>query len=171
MSMLKSIAKFIDAMSIWSGKAVAWLGVVLILELVYDTVARYGFNAPTSWSYDISYMLYGVMFMVGSAYTLLLDEHVRIGVIYDRVTKRTQAIINIIGYTIFFFPVMLAIFWYGMEYAVTSWKMMEHAGVSMWSPPIYPFKTIIPLSALLLLLQGSVDFGRNLMAAVGRGVS
>lgn len=158
-----SLAKFIDRLSIWTGKAVAWLGLILILELVYDTAARYIFNAPTEWSYDISYMLYGTMFMIGASYTLLLDEHVRIGVFYDRVSRRNKAIINVVGYIIFFFPVTISLLYYGAEFAITSWKMTEHSGVSMWSPPIYPFKTIIPVTAFLLLLQGSVEFVRSLL--------
>jgi len=165
MDTLVSLGKGIDKLSVWSGKAVAWLGIILILELVYDTIARYGFNAPTEWSYDISYMLYGTMFMVGAAYTLLLDEHVRIGVFYDRVSRRAKAVINVIGYLIFFFPVTIAFLYYGADYAAKSWKIMEHAGVSMWSPPIYPFKTIIPISALLLFLQGTADFIRSLTLA------
>jgi TRAP-type mannitol/chloroaromatic compound transport system permease small subunit len=156
MKTFASIGKFIDRLSTWSGKAVAWLCLILVLELVYDTIARYGFNAPTEWSYDISYMLYGTMFMIGAAYTLLLDEHVRIGVLYDRVSARSKAIINIVGYLIFFFP--------GTDYALKSWKIMEHSGVSMWSPPIYPFKTVIPVATFLLLLQGIVEFVRSLIS-------
>lgn len=164
MNTLASICAFIDRISTWSGKAVAWCSLILILELVYDTVARYVFNAPTAWSYDISYMLYGTMFMIGASYTLLLDEHVRIGILYDRVSHRNRALINIVGYILFFFPVMIALLYYGFEFAAASWKLTEHAGVSMWSPPIYPFKTIIPVTACLLLLQGSAELVRSVVA-------
>jgi TRAP-type mannitol/chloroaromatic compound transport system permease small subunit len=169
MKTFASIGKFIEGVSTWSGKAVAWLCLILVMELVYDTIARYGFNAPTEWSYDISYMLYGTMFMIGAAYTLLLDEHVRIGVLYDRVSDRSRAIINVMGYIIFFFPVTLALLWYGTDYAIQSWKITEHAGVSMWSPPIYPFKTVIPVAAFLLLLQGIVEFVRSLISVTKGG--
>ncbi len=163
MNTLSSICTFIDRVSTWSGKAVAWCGLILIIELVYDTAARYVFNAPTAWSYDISYMLYGTMFMIGTSYTLLLDEHVRIGILYDRMSLRNKALINIIGYVLFFFPVTIALLYYGFEFAAASWKLGEHSGVSMWSPPIYPFKTVIPVTAFLLLLQGSVEFVRSLV--------
>jgi TRAP-type mannitol/chloroaromatic compound transport system permease small subunit len=163
MNTLSSVLSFIDRVSTWSGKAVAWCGLVLILELVYDTAARYVFNAPTEWSYDISYMLYGTMFMVGTSYTLHLDEHVRIGILYDRVSRRFRALIDIIGYVLFFFPVTIALFCWGFDFAAASWKMAEHAGVSMWSPPIYPFKTVIPVTALLLFLQGSAEFIRSVV--------
>ena len=123
-------------------------------------MARYVFNAPTEWSYDISYMLYGAAFMLGAAYTLLLDEHVRIEVVYEKVSPRARAIIDAVCYLIFFFPAVIALLYFGGEFAFKSWKMLEGAGVSMWSPPIYPFKTIIPVAAALLLIQGLVQFVR-----------
>lgn len=166
MDRLYAVGRCIDRISEWSGKAAAWLCLILILELVYDTVARYVFGAPTAWSYDISYMLYGTLFMVGASYTLLLDEHVRIGVFYEKATPRGQALINVAGYLVFFFPTMLALIWFGTEFAMKSWRIAEHSGVSMWSPPIYPFKSIIPLAALLLLLQGTVQCGRSLVLLI-----
>ncbi len=166
MDRLRAVGTFIDRISVWSGKAVAWFCLILILELVYDTIARYAFNAPTSWSYDISYMLYGSFFMMGASYTLLLDEHVRIGLFYEKVSPRQRALINVAGYIIFFFPTVLTILWFGAEFAIKSWKIAEHSGVSMWSPPIYPFKTIIPIASFLLLLQGAVQFARSLVSFV-----
>ncbi len=157
-----ALSKFVDHLSEWSGKAIAWAGLFLVLELVYDTVARYVFNAPTRWSYDISYMLYGAIFMIGAAYTLLTDEHVRIEVIYEKVSPKVRAIIDAIGYLVFFFPSIGALLYFGTDFALKSWRMLEHSGVSMWSPPIYPFKTIIPLAAFLLLIQGMVKFARCL---------
>ncbi len=162
--MWSSLSKFIDRLSEWIGKASAWLIPLLIAELVYDTIARYVFNAPTAWSYDISYMLYGAAFMGGASYTLLLDEHVRIEVIYEKVSRRSRAIIDAIGYVIFFFPSMGALLYFGTEFTIKSWKLLETSGESMWSPPIYPFKTIIPITALLLILQGIVQFIRCLVS-------
>ena len=161
--MWSSLPKYIDKLSEFVGKASAWLIALLIFELVYDTVARYVFNAPTPWSYDISYMLYGAIYMGGAAYTLLLDEHVRIDIIYEKVSPRSQAIIDAVCYVVFFFPVMGVLLFYSTEFAIKSWKMLETSGESMWSPPIYPFKTILPLAVLLLILQGSVQFGRCLV--------
>jgi len=154
------LPKFIDRLSEWVGKASAWLIPLLIAELVYDTIARYVFNAPTAWSYDISYMLYGAAFMGGAAYTLLLDEHVRIEVVYEKVSQKSRALIDAIGYVVFFFPSMGALLYFGTEFTIKSWKLLETSGESMWSPPIYPFKTIIPITALLLILQGIVQFSR-----------
>jgi len=162
--MWSSLSKFIDRLSEWIGKASAWLIPLLIAELVYDTIARYVFNAPTAWSYDISYMLYGAAFMGGASYTLLLDEHVRIEVIYEKVSPKSRAVIDAIGYVIFFFPSMGALLYFGTEFTIKSWKILETSGESMWSPPIYPFKTIIPITALLLILQGIVQFVRCLVS-------
>lgn len=162
--MWSSFSNFIDGLSKWFGKASAWLIPILIAELVYDTIARYVFNAPTEWSYDITYMLYGAAFMGGASYTLLLDEHVRIEVIYEKLSRRSRAIIDVIGYLVFFFPSMSALLYFGTEFTIKSWKLLETSGESMWSPPIYPFKTIIPITALLLIFQGIVEFTRCLVS-------
>ncbi len=160
-------SNIIDQISTWTGKAVAWLIPVLIVELVYDTIARYIFNAPTEWSYDISYMLYGTIFMLGSAYTLLIEEHVRIEIIYGKVSPKSKAIIDAICYILFFFPSIGALLYFGGKFALRSWQMLEASGVSMWSPPIYPFKTIIPLAAILLMAQGIVKFVRCIVLIFG----
>jgi len=167
--MWSSLSKFVDRISEWAGKASAWLIPLLIAELVYDTIARYIFNAPTAWSYDISYMFYGASFMGGAAYTLLLDEHVRIEVIYERVSTKSRAIIDAIGYVVFFFPSMGALLYFGTEFTIKSWKILETSGESMWSPPIYPFKAIIPVTVLLLIIQGIVQFVRCLVTIAKGG--
>ena len=153
---------FIDSLNRWAGRLAAWIVPLLILELVYDTCARYMFNAPTEWSYDVSYMLYGAIFMLGAGYTLQKDKHVRIETFYEKASVRTRAIIDAAGYLLFFFPVMIALVWYGTGFALKSWKMLEVSGDSMWQPPIYPFKTLLPVAALLLLLQGLAQFVRCL---------
>ena len=99
----------------WSGKAVAWLMLPLVFELVYDSIARYAFNAPTIWSYDISYMLYGILFMIGGAYALLEESHIRIEVFYTSFSKRGKAITDAIGYLLFFFPSIGILFYYGIR--------------------------------------------------------
>ncbi|WP_051564041.1 TRAP transporter small permease subunit [Desulfovermiculus halophilus] len=159
----------IDRISAWTGKAVAWLVPVLILELVYDTAARYLFNAPTAWSYDISYMLYGTIFLAAAAYTLQLDRHVRIELLYDRLSTRGRAIIDCLGYLVFFFPPLTALVCYGAQFAWKSWGILETGGQSMWQPPIYPFKTVLPLAAALLLVQGVALFIRSLRIVVRGG--
>jgi len=161
--MWSSISNIIDRISIAAGKASAWLIPILIAELIYDTLARYLFNAPTVWSYDISYMLYGAAFMGAASYTLLYDEHVRIEVFYEKVSPRAKALIDAICYILFFFPSIGALLYFGIDFSIKSWKLLETSGESMWSPPIYPFKTIIPITASILIPQGIVQFSRCLM--------
>ena len=152
----------IDRISILTGKAVSWIVPVLVLELVYDTAARYLFNAPTIWSYDISYMLYGTLFMLGAAWTLQRNEHVRIDLVADRLSPRGKAIVDIVGYLLFFFPAVGALVAYGASFSLESWMILERSGESMWQPPIYIFKTVLPVAGLLLLLQGLASFCRCL---------
>ncbi len=160
--------EFVDRLNNWIAKVVAWFVPVLILELVYDTTARYLFNAPSEWSYDISYMLYGAIFMLGAAHTLRVDKHVRIETIYGRLSHRAKALVDAVCYVILYFPVMIALVYFGGKFALRSWKMWEAGGESMWQPPIYPFKTILPLAAFLLLLQGIVQFIRCVQTIAGK---
>ena len=153
--------KAIDRINAWVGQGVAWLVPVLILELVYDTAARYLFNAPTQWSYDISYMLYGTIFLAAAGYTLQKDQHVRIELLYDRFSPRGKAAIDCIGYLLFFFPALTALVYYGGQFAWKSWVLLETSSASMWQPPIYPFKAVLPVTALLLLMQGLALFIRS----------
>lgn len=139
---------------------------ILILELVYDTIARYVFNSPTEWSYDVSYMLYGAVFMLGSAHTLQVDRHVRIETLYARLSQRGKALIDALGYLFFFFPVMTAMVYFGGKFAHRSWQMLEKSSDSMWQPPIYYFKTLLPLAALLILIQGIIQFIRCVLILV-----
>ena len=158
----------IDRINEWVGKAVSWLVPILILELVYDTVARYVFNAPTRWSYDISYMLYGTIFMLGAAHTLGAGRHVRIETLYGKMSLRSRALVDVIGYLVFFFPAIGACVYFGAIFALKSWNMMEMGGDSMWQPPIYPFKTVLPVAAVLLMLQGVAECIRCLSVIAGR---
>jgi TRAP-type mannitol/chloroaromatic compound transport system permease small subunit len=149
---------FVDSISRWVGRAVSWLVPVLILELAWETASRYLFNYPTVWSYDLSYMLYGAIFMLGAADTLRKDEHVRVGLFYDKAGPRAKALVDALGYLIFFFPVMGALVYYGGEFAYKSWLILEVSGESMWQPAIYPFKTFLPVAAALILVQGLARF-------------
>lgn len=152
--------KWIDTFTRWTAAVATWMVPLLILELVYDTVARYLFNAPTEWSYDISYMLYGAIFMLGAAHTLHIDRHVRIETFYGKLSRQGKAMIDGAGYLLFFFPAVGSLLYFSSGFALRSWKMLEVGGESMWQPPIYPFKTILPLAAVLLLLQGTAEFLR-----------
>jgi TRAP-type mannitol/chloroaromatic compound transport system permease small subunit len=158
-----------DTISEWAGKLFSWLILPLVAALFYEVVARYAFNAPTVWAWDMSYMLYGALFMLGAAYTLRLEGHVRVDVFYRLLRPRWRAVIDLLLYLIFFFPAMIVLLKYGMDYAWYAWSIQERAAVSPWRPPIYPLKTVIPVAAFLLLLQGVAQWVRSLTIALRRG--
>ena len=114
-------------------------------------------------------MLYGAIFMLGSAHTLNIERHVRIESLYSRLSDRLKAVVDGVFYLVFYFPSMGILFFFGSKFAIQSWRIWERGGESMWQPPIYPFKTILPLSALLLLLQGGVQFFKCIMKICGKG--
>ena len=146
--------EFADRLSAWFGKAFAWLIMVMAIGIGYEVVVRYGFNAPTSWAFDLSYITYGTLFMMGGAYTLSRGGHVRGDFIYRLWKPRTQARVELALYFLFFFPGILALIISGCKYAERSWRYME---VSVNSPagiPIFQFKTVIVAAGVLMLIQG-----------------
>ena len=156
--------KAIDTIADWSGRAVAWLIIPMTIAVTWEVAARRFFNAPTIWAFDVTYMLYGTHFMLGTAYTLMRIGHVRTDMLYSNWSIRRQNIIDAIGYFFFFFPAMILLFYFGWQEASHSWSIGETSDASPWRPIVYPFKTVIPLTALLLLLQGIGELLKSLYA-------
>ncbi|MEX0730683.1 MAG: TRAP transporter small permease subunit [Aquisalimonadaceae bacterium] len=149
-----NIVKFIDRLTGWFGRAFAWLILLMAFGMGYEVLVRYVFNAPTSWAFDMSYILYGTMFMVGGAYTLARNAHVRGDFLYRLWKPRTQARVELVLYFLFFFPGVLALVISGTKYAERSWRYME---VSVFSPagvPVFQFKTMLVVAGVLLFIQG-----------------
>ena len=145
---------FADRLSAWFGKAFAWAIMIMALGVGYEVIARRFFNAPTSWAFDVSYIMYGTLFMMGGAYTLSRDGHVRGDFVYRLLKPRTQARIELVLYFLFFFPGVTALILAGWKYAIRS---VGYAEVSVNSPagiPIFQFKLIIVAAGILLFLQG-----------------
>ncbi len=163
---LRIIIRIIDTISEWSGKMVSWLIIPLIFGLSYEVIARYVFNSPTVWAYDLAYMFYGTMFMLGAAYTLMRNGHIRTDIFYERWSPRRQGWVNLISYLFLFFPGMFFFLFSGLEAAIHSWAILEKSDFSPWRPPLYPFKTIIPLTAFLLILQGISEFLKSLYSVL-----
>ncbi|HLW27372.1 MAG TPA: TRAP transporter small permease subunit [Kiloniellales bacterium] len=148
----------------WFGKAFAWLIVLMTLGVSYEVLVRYVLGRPTPWAFDISYMMYGSLFMMAGAYALSRNAHVRADFIYRLWPVRTQATIELILYILFFFPGVLALIFAGWKYARSSWRYME---VSQFSPaniPIFQFKTLIVAAGLLLFIQGIAQVCRCIVA-------
>jgi TRAP-type mannitol/chloroaromatic compound transport system permease small subunit len=155
----------IDRFSEWTGVAVAWLMVPLILAVVYEVVARYAFDAPTIWSFDVTYMLYGAMFMLGAAYALRIGAHIRTDFFWEHWSLRTRGIIDAIAYAGFFFPGIALFLWVGWDEAWYAYEIGELSEQTPWRPLLWPLKACVPLAAALLLLQGVSELTKSLYAA------
>jgi len=155
--------RFADRLSAWFGHAFAWLIVLMTLGTSYEVLVRYMFNAPTPWSFDVSFIMYGTLFMMGGAYTLSRGGHVRGDFIYRAWPPRWQARVDLVLYFIFFFPGVLALVIIGWKYAARSWGLGE---VSVNSPagiPIFQFKSVIVAAGLLLVIQGIAQVFRCIL--------
>jgi TRAP-type mannitol/chloroaromatic compound transport system permease small subunit len=170
-SPLLRLADGIDAITRFVGKAIAWLVLPMVLSLVWEVVARYLFNAPTVWAYDMTFMLYGTFFMVGSAWTLQKGGHIRTDSYYGRWSDRTKARVDLACYAVFFFPAMAVMAWLGWAYFWKSFGQNERIVTSPWLPIVWPFKFMIPASAVLLLLQGFAECIRAWPRAFGDGAA
>jgi TRAP-type mannitol/chloroaromatic compound transport system permease small subunit len=158
---VRIIDKFTDTTGTW----VAWLNVPLVLAVSYEVLARYLFNAPTIWSFDITYMLYGTIFMLGSAYALHKGAHIRTDFFFEKWSIRTKGMIDSIAFLVFFFPSIFVFFlvsgqegWYAMLIGETSEQ-------TPWRPILWPFKLVVPLTCLLLLIQGISETIKCIYAA------
>jgi len=148
-----------DRISTWFGKSFAWLIVVLMLLVVVEVFKRYILNAPTAWVFDASNMLYGTLFMMGGAYTLSQDGHVRGDFLYGSMKPRKQAAIDLVLFGLFFLPGVMALTWSGWTYFQDSLAINEQT-FNADPLPVYPFKFIIPLAGALVLMQGLAEMLR-----------
>ncbi|MFL6937609.1 MAG: TRAP transporter small permease subunit [Xanthobacteraceae bacterium] len=150
----------IDEISTWVGKTVAWLIIALMLVVCAEVFKRYILNAPTAWIFDAENMLYGTFFMLGGAYTLAQNAHVRGDFLYSSMRPRTQASLDLALYLVFFIPGIAALIYAGYYYAADSWRIAEHSTVTAEGPPVYQFKAMIPLAGMLVMLQGVAEIVR-----------
>lgn len=152
--MSTSIIHAIESLSIWVGRAFGWCILILTFSVSYEVFVRYVLNAPTVWAFDMMVQMYGALFLMAGPYALAQDAHVRGDVVYRLFPVRWQARIDFVLYILFFFPGMLALFWYGMEIASDSWRYKEVSWNSPARIQIYFFKTLIPIAGALLIIQG-----------------
>ena len=169
-STLVRVTRALDAVTRGCGIAVAWLIVPMVGSLVWEVTARYMFNAPTTWAYDMTFMLYGTFFMVGSAWTLQRGGHIRTDTYYGRWSLRTRARVDLACYVVLFFPALTVLAWLGWEYFWKSFQQNERIVTSPWLPIVWPFKFMIPFAMVLLLIQGVSEFLKAWSRAFGPGV-
>jgi len=148
--LVRIIDKFTDTTGTW----VAWLNVPLVLAVSYEVLARYFFDAPTIWSFDVTYMLYGTIFMLGSAYALHKGAHIRTDFFFEKWSIRTQGMIDSLAYLVFFFPSIFVFFLVSGQEGWYSMLIGETSEQTPWRPILWPFKMVVPLTCLLLLIQG-----------------
>src|SRR5262245_12852797 len=150
----------VDRISTWCGKIFAWLILVLTVVVCVEVFKRYILNAPTAWLFDATNMLYGTLFMMCGAYTLAQNGHVRGDFLYGSMRPRLQATLDLTLYIVFFLPGIAALLYAGWDFARDSWLIREHSSVTASGPPIYQFKSVIPVAGALVLLQGLAEMGR-----------
>lgn len=157
---MQKLLLFIDNLSTWVGQFFSWLIVGLTVLISWEVFSRYALNHPHAWAFDVQIMMYGTLFMMAGAYTLSKSGHVRGDVLYSFFSPRAQAGVDLALYLLFFIPGVLALVWAGYNYAAESWAIKEHSNMSADGPPVYHFKTVIPLAGTFLLLQGVVEIVR-----------
>lgn len=161
---MKSVIHAIESLNIWIGRAFGWCILILTLSVSYEVFVRYVLNAPTVWAFDMMVQMYGALFLMAGPYALAQDSHVRADVVYRLLPVRWQARIDFVLYLVFFFPAMLALFWFGWEIAADSWRYKEVSWNSPARIQIYFFKTLIPLAGALLIVQGISELMRCYLA-------
>jgi TRAP-type mannitol/chloroaromatic compound transport system permease small subunit len=153
----------IDSLSTAVGKAFCWLIVILTFAMSYEVFVRYALNAPTTWAFDVSYILYGALFLMCGAYALARNGHVRGDFMYRTWAPRRQAMLDLVLYITFFLPGVCALIFAGIRYAEMSVRFRE---VSIFSPagiPVFPLKCLIPVAGALLLIQGVAEIIRCIL--------
>ena len=146
--------QFADKLSTWFGHTFAWLIMLMTLGVSYEVFVRYALHAPTPWAFDVTYIMYGTLFMMAGAYTLSQDGHVRADFFYRLWKPRTQAVVELVLYFLFFFPGILALIFAGWKYASRSWRFLEVSTMSPANIPIFQFKTVIVVAGVLIFLPG-----------------
>jgi TRAP-type mannitol/chloroaromatic compound transport system permease small subunit len=157
---MQNLLLLIDKVSTWIGQFFSWLIVALTFMISWEVFSRYVLDSPHAWAFDVMSMMYGSLFMMAGAYTLSKNGHVRGDVLYGFFPPRLQAWLDLTLYILFFIPGVVALAYAGYGFAADSWAINEHSNVTADGPPIYPFKTILPIAGAFLLAQGLVEIVR-----------
>lgn len=170
MNALLAISRWVDTFSKWTGVIFSYLLVPLTVLVVYEVITRQ-FERPTIWTFEAVSFLYGAHFMLVAAYGLLMKSHVSIDLVSSRFSTKTNAVLSLICYVCMFFPFVIIFIYHGVDYAYYSWLYLEKSW-SAWGPPLYYIKTVIPITAVMLLLQGISEVIKNIGILAGaKGVA
>ncbi|MCG8483118.1 MAG: TRAP transporter small permease subunit [Clostridia bacterium] len=162
MRLLKTIINIIDNINTWIGKTVRYSVLLLMSVVVYEVISRRFFNAPTIWAFETILIVYGFHLMMVSGYGLLKDSIVSIDILSGKFSEKTRHIMLLITYMIFFFPFIILTIPESIDFAMKSWEIKESSW-SVWAPPVYPIKTVIPIALILLLLQGISQYLKSVV--------
>ncbi|MDP6873022.1 MAG: TRAP transporter small permease subunit [Alphaproteobacteria bacterium] len=154
---MASFVNFIEWITRFFGYVAAWMILPLTLSMVWEVFSRYVLSAPTFWAYEIAYMLMGASLMLGIAYTLQLRRHIRVDFVYDMVTPKQRALIDVIGYIFFLLPVVLWMLWGLWDYLAYAYETNEVSGESAWNPVVWPFRITLVFGFFLFMLQIIVE--------------
>jgi len=159
MKIIGKVLRFLDAFHDRTGKWVSYLILAFAVVVGFEVVARYVFNRPTLWAHELSAMIFGTYIVLGGAYTGAKGIHVNMDVVYNAQPRRVRALLDVLTFfvALAFVGVLL---WKGGASAWKSVRVFEHAS-TQWGPPLYPFKLMLPLGALLLLVQLVTKFVRD----------
>ena len=147
---VQSIDKLTDRTVLW----IAWLNIPLVLAVLYEVFMRYLFNRPTIWSFDVTYMLYGTIFMLGAAYALHKGAHIRTDFFYEKWSTKTKGMVDSISYIVFFFPSIVMLLAASGSEAWYAYTINETSEQTPWRPLLWPYKSVVPVTCVLLLVQG-----------------
>ena len=161
--MINRIIYGIDYLSRTVGHAFAWCVVILTLGTSYEVFVRYALNNPTSWAFDMSYIMYGALFLMAGAYTLSRNGHVRGDFVYRMWKPRVQGYIELVLYFLFFFPGVVALMVAGWHYGYDAMKIREVSVNSPVGVPVWQLKMLIPFGAGMLALQGLAEVARCIL--------
>jgi TRAP-type mannitol/chloroaromatic compound transport system permease small subunit len=159
------IIRTIDRTTEWTGYAFALLVIPLVLANTIEVFSRYVLNAPTVWALETTVMSYGALFMLGSAYALLKGAHIRTDIFWEHFSERRKGIIDCVAYLVFFLPTMAILFYLSFDDFVYAWSIGERSNLTPWQPVIWPFRGVVPLTALLLFVQGISELLKSFWAA------
>ena len=159
------IIRTIDRITEWTAYAFALLIIPLVLANTIEVFSRYVLGSPTAWALDVTVMSYGALFMLGSAYGLLKGAHVRTDMFWERFSSRKKGMIDCVAYAVFFLPTMAILFYLSLDDLIYAWSIDERSNLTPWQPVIWPLRGVVPLTALLLFLQGVSEFLKSFWAA------
>ena len=163
---MRNVLRAIDATSDWAGRTMSWCAVALVLMVVLEVFMRYAVQKTIMWSNETGLMLGTALYCAGWAYAHRHRAHIRIDLIYLQMPARVRAIFDVTGTLILFFPLMLVFIQSSAYYTWRAYKIGEMSNLTFWYPPIWPWRTIVLLGFVLLILQGAAHFYRDVYQVI-----